>query len=40
MVIIDKLPFNFVEGKGFRIFSRTVTRPKDWCLIPSAGVSK
>jgi len=29
MVIIDKLPFNFVEGKGFRIFSRTVTRPKD-----------
>jgi hypothetical protein len=24
MVIIDELPFNFVEGKGFRIFSRTV----------------
>jgi hypothetical protein len=24
MVIIDELPFNFVEGKGFRLFSRTV----------------
>jgi len=24
MVIIDKLPFNFVEGKGFRLFSRTL----------------
>jgi predicted cupin superfamily sugar epimerase len=24
MVIIDELLFNFVEGKGFRLFSRTV----------------
>jgi hypothetical protein len=24
MVIIDELPFNFVEGKGFRLFSRTM----------------
>ena len=24
MVIIDELPFNFVEGKGFRLFSRTL----------------
>jgi hypothetical protein len=24
MVIIDELPFNFVEGKGFRLFSKTL----------------
>jgi hypothetical protein len=24
MVIIDELPFNFVKGKGFRLFSRTM----------------
>jgi hypothetical protein len=24
IVIIDELPFNFVEGKGFRLFSRIV----------------
>ena len=24
MVIIDELPFNFVEGKRFRLFSRTL----------------
>ena len=24
MVIIDKLPFNFVESKGLRLFSRTM----------------
>jgi hypothetical protein len=24
MVIIDELPFNFVEGKEFRLFSRTL----------------
>jgi hypothetical protein len=24
MVIMDELPFNFVEGKGFRLFSRTM----------------
>jgi hypothetical protein len=24
IIIIDELPFNFVEGKGFRLFSRTV----------------
>ena len=24
MVIIDELPFNFVEGKGFRLFFRTL----------------
>ena len=27
MVIIDELPFNFMEGKGFRLFSKTV-KPK------------
>ena len=27
MVIIDELPFNFVEGKGFRLFSKTL-QPK------------
>jgi hypothetical protein len=24
MVIMDELPFNFVEGKGFTLFSRTM----------------
>jgi len=24
IVIIDELPFNFVEGKGFRLCSRTM----------------
>jgi len=24
MVIIDELPFNFMEGKGLRLFSRTL----------------
>jgi hypothetical protein len=24
MVIIDELPFNFMKGKGFRLFSRTL----------------
>ena len=27
MVIIDKLPFNFMEGKRFRLFSKTL-QPK------------
>jgi hypothetical protein len=32
MVIIDELPFNFMEGKGFRLFSRTLQPRSD---IPS-----
>jgi hypothetical protein len=24
MVIIDELPFNFVEGRGFKLFARTM----------------
>ena len=33
MVIIDELPFNFVEGKRFKLFSRTVQPRFD---IPSS----
>ena len=28
------------ERRQLRDRARGVTRPKDWCLIPSAGVSK
>ena len=28
MVIIDELPFNFVEGRGFKLFARTIDTTK------------